>query len=234
MIGRCRTRASVPKPAEQSRQQGHWEQEVRTCRHVGIVRVSRWRATVAGVALARMISGCRPTNSCASPRIRLLSPRAQRRSIRSDDGTSVINDAEVRIAPGEKVLVVGESGTGKSSLIRAIAGLWPWGSGEIQYHTDSKLFLLPQRGYLPIGSLRRALCYPSPTDAFDEDSLVGRLQMSGCLNCSRDWTRSRHGIKPFPAEKSSASPLPDCCCNVPTSSCSTRRRPRSIRRANTI
>jgi putative ATP-binding cassette transporter len=96
-------------------------------------------------------------------------------SVTLDDGTSVINEAEVSIASGEKVLVVGESGTGKSSLIRAIAGLWPWGSGEIQYHADAKLFLLPQRGYMPIGSLRRALTYPSPTDAFDDKALIQAL-----------------------------------------------------------
>jgi vitamin B12/bleomycin/antimicrobial peptide transport system ATP-binding/permease protein len=47
-------------------------------------------------------------------------------SVTLDDGTSVINQTEVSIAPGERVLVVGESGTGKSSLVRAIAGLWPW------------------------------------------------------------------------------------------------------------
>src|SRR5438270_4423267 len=58
-------------------------------------------------------------------------------SVTLDDGTSVINETEVSIAPGEKVLVVGESGTGKSSLVRAIAGLWPWGSGTIQYHADA-------------------------------------------------------------------------------------------------
>ena len=96
-------------------------------------------------------------------------------SVTLDDGTSVINETEVSIAPGEKVLVVGESGTGKSSLVRAIAGLWPWGSGTIQYHADAKLFLLPQRAYLPIGTLRRALSYPSPTDAFDDDALCQAL-----------------------------------------------------------
>ena len=49
-----------------------------------------------------------------------------------DDGTEVVKDAEVVIAPGERVLIAGESGTGKSTLVRAIAGLWPWGKGSIQ------------------------------------------------------------------------------------------------------
>ena len=52
-------------------------------------------------------------------------------SVTLDDGSAVVNEADVEIARGEKVLVVGESGTGKSTLVRAIAGLWPWGSGEI-------------------------------------------------------------------------------------------------------
>src|SRR3954453_11508889 len=92
-------------------------------------------------------------------------------SVTLDDGTSVINETEVSIAPGERVLVVGESGTGKSSLVRAIAGLWPWGSGEIQYDASAKLSFLPQRAYLPLGTLRRALSYPSPAGTFDEEAL---------------------------------------------------------------
>ena len=53
-------------------------------------------------------------------------------SVTSDDGSAIVNEADIEIAPGEKVLVVGESGTGKSTLVRAIAGLWPWGAGEVQ------------------------------------------------------------------------------------------------------
>jgi vitamin B12/bleomycin/antimicrobial peptide transport system ATP-binding/permease protein len=100
-------------------------------------------------------------------------------SVTLDDGTSVINETEVNIAPGEKVLVVGESGTGKSSLVRAIAGLWPWGGGEIQYNTDAKLFLLPQRAYLPLGTLRRALSYPSAANAFDDKAIADALAAVG-------------------------------------------------------
>ena len=56
--------------------------------------------------------------------------RLRNLSVTLDDGTEVVKDAEVVIAPGERVLVAGESGTGKSTLVRAIAGLWPWGEGE--------------------------------------------------------------------------------------------------------
>jgi putative ATP-binding cassette transporter len=100
-------------------------------------------------------------------------------SVTLDDGTSVINEAEVTIEPGEKVLVVGESGTGKSSLVRAIAGLWPWGDGQILVRKGAKLFLLPQRPYVPVGSLRRAAAYPQSTDEVEADAVAEALDQVG-------------------------------------------------------
>src|SRR5205814_276935 len=81
------------------------------------------------------------------------------------DGTAVVDQAEVVIAPGERLLVAGESGSGKSTLVRAIAGLWPWGSGRIEVQKGAKLMLLPQRPYVPIGSLRRAATYPDAAES---------------------------------------------------------------------
>ena len=66
-------------------------------------------------------------------------------SVALDDGTAVVDETEVVIKKGERVLVVGESGTGKSTLVRAISGLWPWGGGEIDIQKDAKLILLPQQ-----------------------------------------------------------------------------------------
>ena len=57
--------------------------------------------------------------------------------------------------------MVGESGTGKSTLIRAIAGLWPWGEGQVLIRRGAKLFFMPQRAYVPIGTLKRAVAYPT-------------------------------------------------------------------------
>lgn len=92
-----------------------------------------------------------------------------------DDGTAVINETEVSIARGERVLVVGESGTGKSSLVRALSGLWPWGGGEIQFEYGANLFLLPQSPYLPLGSLRRAVAYPSAVEDIDRREIEEAL-----------------------------------------------------------
>jgi vitamin B12/bleomycin/antimicrobial peptide transport system ATP-binding/permease protein len=93
-------------------------------------------------------------------------------SVTLDDGSAVVNEADFEIARGEKVLVVGESGTGKSTLVRAIAGLWPWGSGEILLKFEG-LFFMPQRPYVPLGTLRRAVAYPLSPDEVD-DAVIRR------------------------------------------------------------
>ena len=71
-------------------------------------------------------------------------------SVTLDDGTAVVGETEVAIGPGERLLVAGESGTGKSTLVRALAGLWPWGGGSVNFHPDRRLFMLPQKPYIPI------------------------------------------------------------------------------------
>jgi vitamin B12/bleomycin/antimicrobial peptide transport system ATP-binding/permease protein len=105
--------------------------------------------------------------------------RLRNLSVTLDDGTAVVNDAEVAIMPGEKVLVAGESGTGKSTLVRAIAGLWPWGEGDIEVQRGANLFLLPQRPYVPIGSLRRAANYPEPAESRSVEEIAKAFEKVG-------------------------------------------------------
>jgi vitamin B12/bleomycin/antimicrobial peptide transport system ATP-binding/permease protein len=100
-------------------------------------------------------------------------------SVALDDGTAVVDDTEVVIMKGERVLVAGESGTGKSTLVRAIAGLWPWGGGEIQIQHDSRLFLLPQRPYVPTGTLRRAAAYPGAAEDWTLEEIAEVLDKVG-------------------------------------------------------
>jgi putative ATP-binding cassette transporter len=100
-------------------------------------------------------------------------------SVTLDTGAAVVKDAEVDIAPGERVLVAGESGTGKSTLVRAIAGLWPWGEGNVEVAAGAKMFLMPQRAYVPVGTLRRAATYPEPPETYDVDDVANALKRVG-------------------------------------------------------
>lgn len=100
-------------------------------------------------------------------------------SVTLDDGTAVVGDAEIVIEPGERVLVAGESGTGKSTLVRAIAGLWPWGDGSVNFHPDRRLFMLPQKPYVPSGTLRRAAAYPAPAEDWSIEQIGEALDKVG-------------------------------------------------------
>jgi putative ATP-binding cassette transporter len=93
-----------------------------------------------------------------------------------DDGTGVVGDTEVRIMPGERVLFTGDSGSGKSTLIRAISGLWPWGGGVIEIGRGARLFLLPQKPYVPTGTLRRAVSYPAAAEDWTAEEVTAALE----------------------------------------------------------
>ncbi len=92
-------------------------------------------------------------------------------------GKSLIADAAFRIAPGEMVMVGGKSGTGKSTLVRAIAGLWPWGRGNIRLPRGAKVAFLPQRPYLPIGSLKAAVTYPLAANEVSDAHIARSLEL---------------------------------------------------------
>jgi putative ATP-binding cassette transporter len=100
-------------------------------------------------------------------------------SVSLDDGTAVVGDTEVVVEPGERLLVAGESGSGKSTLVRAIAGLWPWGGGSVNFHPDRRLFMLPQKPYVPSGTLRRAVAYPGSADSWSEKEIAEALDKVG-------------------------------------------------------
>jgi len=120
-------------------------------------------------------------------------------SVALDDGTAILDETEVEIMPGERVLIAGESGTGKSTLVRAIAGLWPWGSGSVEVRQGASLFLLPQRPYVPVGSLKRAATYPdapesrSDKDVADTLETVGLAHVADKINEEGPWDQTLSG-----------------------------------------
>jgi putative ATP-binding cassette transporter len=77
------------------------------------------------------------------------------------DGRVIVPDVSLAVEPGEHVLISGPTGAGKSTLFRAMAGIWPFGKGQVHVPASGRLLFLPQRPYLPIASLRDAALYPS-------------------------------------------------------------------------
>ncbi len=120
-------------------------------------------------------------------------------SLAHRNGRVVIDGASISIAPGEKVLISGESGTGKSTLIRALAGLWPWGSGSITFPKDVKYAFVPQKPYVPKGTLRETLLYPDTDAGVADETIVGAMKRCGLdymvkrLDEEDDWDRVLSG-----------------------------------------
>jgi putative ATP-binding cassette transporter len=95
------------------------------------------------------------------------------------DGQPLLKGAIAHIDGGERVLVTGPSGAGKSTLFRAIAGIWPFGRGRITVPPDARVLFLPQKPYLPIGSLRDVVSYPMRATGVSEDALREALEAVG-------------------------------------------------------
>jgi putative ATP-binding cassette transporter len=97
------------------------------------------------------------------------------------------------LGSGETALLSGPSGAGKSTLLRAIAGIWPFGRGEIRVPRGARALFLPQKPYLPIGTLREVVSYPMPKGGVDDATLrevleaVGLPERAGRLDEAGHW-----------------------------------------------
>ena len=98
--------------------------------------------------------------------------------IRLPDGQPLLDRQDLVLHRGRSVAISGRSGSGKSTLFRAVAGIWPFGAGRIERAPGTYLFL-PQRPYLPLGTLRHAVTYPEPQDAFPETEVRQALADAG-------------------------------------------------------
>ena len=113
--------------------------------------------------------------------------------IASPAGCTMLAEREVVVKAGERVLIVGEPGTGKTLLFRALAGLWPWGAGRVTHAPGEEIFYMPRTPYLPPGTLREALAYPSAVEKFKGEDYSGALARLGLdhlgqlLDVSKRW-----------------------------------------------
>lgn len=117
-------------------------------------------------------------------------------SVSLPDGKTLLSPTSIAIPSGRRLLVTGPSGCGKSTFLRMLSGIWPFGEGKMIAPKGSRILFLPQRPYLPLGTLRRALLYPKDSSANVSDerirevlSLVDLAQFSEKLDLVDDWSR---------------------------------------------
>ena len=94
-------------------------------------------------------------------------------------GDPIASVPHFAVAPGERVLISGPSGSGKTSLLRAFSGIWPFGKGRIETPQGAKALVIPQRSYMPQGTLRQALTYPKPADGYGDEAVREALNAVG-------------------------------------------------------
>jgi putative ATP-binding cassette transporter len=102
-------------------------------------------------------------------------------SLALPNGRTILTDAAFTVQRGDHVLVSGPTGTGKSTLFRALAGIWPFGRGQVALPAGAKVLFLPQKPYIPIGTLRDAVAYPADGGSFT-DAAIGEVLESVRLN----------------------------------------------------
>jgi len=114
-------------------------------------------------------------------------------------GRPLLRSARLELKPGEDVLISGPSGAGKSTLFRALAGIWPYWKGRISLPKGARLLFLPQKPYLPIGSLKHAVSYPEEAAKYSDEELkkalsgVGLPQLVDELERSENWAQVLSG-----------------------------------------
>ena len=102
-------------------------------------------------------------------------------TIRRPDGEVLIEKLDFKLGPSESLLITGPSGSGKSTLIRTLAGIWPFGNGRLNRPQNEGILFLPQKPYLPLGSLRDVLLYPLKPE-FVTDKILKELMNACKLN----------------------------------------------------
>jgi putative ATP-binding cassette transporter len=114
-------------------------------------------------------------------------------------GSKLLEPTTLEFKPKRDVLISGPSGSGKSTFFRALAGIWPYWKGRIALPRGARMLFLPQKAYLPIGSLKHAVSYPDPASKFPDaeasDALraVGLGKLAGELERSENWAQVLSG-----------------------------------------
>jgi len=163
--------------------------------------LASWRATVE-----RLTTFHRAIEKARSVAFEGVHPEAQTgtgyalhgATVALPDGRVLLDRTDIALAPGRPILISGRSGAGKSTLFRAFAGIWPFGSGGVQRPVGTSLFL-PQRPYIPLGTLRHAVAYPARPEQFSDAEIHQALVDAGLphlverLDHEENWAQTLSG-----------------------------------------
>ena len=168
--------------------------------------IADWRATLQRIASFRETLSTMDALGANSPRIKFVAEKGsniafENLQVATPTGCTMLSEPHVEITPGERVLIVGEPGTGKTLLFQAIAGLWPWGSGTVSLPASDGVTFVPRQAYVPLGTLRAALAYPSPESTYKDEELVGVLRQAGLDRLSSSLDREARWDKELAEEE---------------------------------
>ena len=117
--------------------------------------------------------------------------------IHATTGRLLLDKLTLRLEPGESMVITGPSGCGRTTLLRSLAGLWPYASGTLRRPGDeSDAMFLSQVPYMPLGDLRAVLSYPNPEAELPDEQLIAALNevalghLTGSLNETADWSKT--------------------------------------------
>jgi putative ATP-binding cassette transporter len=114
-------------------------------------------------------------------------------------GRVILAGASLELKPHEKVLITGPSGSGKSTLFRMLAGIWPFGRARVRVPEGAGMMFLPQKPYIPIGTLRDAVTYPGTSGRFSDGEIAQALKavtldsLAERVDEERNWSMTLSG-----------------------------------------
>ncbi len=144
--------------------------------------IAQWRASVERLSTFADVVNAAHADLTRADRVRLepiegTTLRLTNVCLTLPDGRVLLEPANATVEAGDRVAVIGTAGAGMTTLFRAIAGIWPFGGGRIEMPAGARSLFLPQRPYLPIGTLRDVVSYPAPGDTFPDESIRDVLRV---------------------------------------------------------
>jgi len=159
--------------------------------------VDRLTSFDEAIEQAKMLGTKGPTRTAEAPGVEPVA--LEDLHITLPDGTRIVATENLALPHGESALLAGPSGSGKSTLFRTISGIWPYGEGRIRIPEGTNVMVVPQKPYIPIGTLRSAITYPAAVNTYSDEDICKALvdvrlaSLVACLDRDEAWSQRLSG-----------------------------------------